>query len=54
MENWFNTESKDRMKVLTQNQIKDLIDRAMAMLQRSYAPYSHFTVGAALLAKDGR
>ena len=30
-----------------------LIDAAKAMLVRSYAPYSHFHVGAALLCADG-
>ena len=33
---------------------KELINKAIEMTQRSYAPYSHFHVGAALLAKDGR
>ena len=33
---------------------KSLIEQAVAMTERSYAPYSHFHVGAALLAKDGR
>ena len=30
-----------------------LIDAAIAQLQFSYTPYSHFKVGAALLAKNG-
>ena len=30
-----------------------LVDRAFAMLERSYVPYSHFPVGAALLCADG-
>ena len=30
-----------------------LIDLAFSMLERSYAPYSHFPVGAALLCGDG-
>lgn len=34
--------------------IKTLIETAFAQLALSYAPYSHFKVGAALLAKDGR
>ena len=51
MENNVNISMK---KELTEKQIRELIDRAMAMLQRSYIPYSHFAVGAALLAKDGR
>ncbi len=33
---------------------RNLIDAAFAMLGRSYSPYSHFTVGAALLTKSGK
>ena len=32
---------------------KQLCDMAVAILERSYVPYSHFPVGAALLCKDG-
>lgn len=32
---------------------EELVARAFAMLERSYAPYSHFPVGAALLCADG-
>ena len=32
---------------------KQLCDMAVAMLERSYVPYSHFPVGAALLCRDG-
>ena len=32
---------------------KELVAQAMEMQKRSYAPYSHFSVGAALLCKDG-
>ncbi len=32
---------------------QELVDRAFAMHRFSYAPYSHFTVGAALLCRDG-
>ena len=32
----------------------DLIALAAEMTRRSYAPYSHFHVGAALLCRDGR
>lgn len=32
----------------------ELIEKARAMLERSYAPYSHFKVGAAILTEDGR
>ena len=33
---------------------RELIDKARAMLEMSYAPYSRFHVGAALLAKSGK
>lgn len=33
---------------------KDLIEKAIEMTGLSYAPYSKYHVGAALLAKDGR
>lgn len=32
---------------------RELIDLAFSMLERSYCPYSHFPVGAALLCDDG-
>ena len=32
---------------------RELIRRAMQMQQKAYTPYSHFKVGAALLAKNG-
>ena len=32
---------------------KALVEAALAMLPKAYAPYSHFHVGAALLTKDG-
>ena len=31
----------------------ELVELAFTMLERSYVPYSHFPVGAALLCKDG-
>lgn len=34
--------------------VEDLIDLAVRQLDFSYTPYSHFKVGAALLAKDGK
>ena len=33
---------------------KELLEKAQVARKSSYAPYSGFTVGAALLAKDGR
>lgn len=32
---------------------RELVSKACAMLERAYAPYSHFPVGAALLCRDG-
>ena len=32
---------------------EDLIRRAVAMRERAYAPYSQFSVGAALVTEDG-
>ena len=32
---------------------RELVERAFSMLERSYAPYSHFPVGAALECADG-
>lgn len=32
---------------------RELLELAMAAMQRAYAPYSHYMVGAALLAKSG-
>ena len=32
---------------------RELVERAFAMLERSYVPYSHFPVGAALECADG-
>ena len=39
---------------MTREQIKELITIAADQLTYSYVPYSHFRVGAALLAKDGK
>ena len=33
---------------------KSLIRKAMQASERAYSPYSHFKVGAVLVAKDGR
>lgn len=38
---------------MEKQQIRALIKTAMEQLKFSYVPYSHFHVGAALLAKDG-
>lgn len=38
---------------MTQKQTEVLIETAIAQLAFSYTPYSHFKVGAALLAKNG-
>ena len=42
------------MKKLEQKQIEELIEKAISMMDYSYVPYSHFHVGAALLAKNGK
>lgn len=41
------------MKKLEKDQIEMLINQAVSMMDYSYVPYSHFHVGAALLAKNG-
>ncbi len=38
---------------MNQDQIKELISIALQQLAFSYAPYSHYKVGAALLAENG-
>ena len=38
----------------TKEKFKELIEIAIKMQDRSYVPYSHFHVGAALLAKNGK
>ena len=38
---------------MDKKQIEEMIDRAIRQLDYSYVPYSHFHVGAALLAKNG-
>ena len=38
---------------MEKKQIEEMIDLAIEQLQYSYVPYSHFLVGAALLAKNG-
>ena len=38
---------------MDKKQIEEMIDLAVKQLDYSYVPYSHFHVGAALLAKNG-
>ena len=38
---------------MDRKQIEEMIDLAIRQLDYSYVPYSHFHVGAALLAKNG-
>lgn len=40
--------------MLNKEMIEELIEIAVDMTKMSYSPYSHFRVGAALLAKNGR
>lgn len=42
------------MDVMDKDLIKEMIDLAVEQLMFSYAPYSHFKVGAALLANNGK
>lgn len=39
---------------MTEESIKELIEEAIQARSMSYAPYSHYMVGAALLAGDGK
>lgn len=43
----------EKNKLLEQTDIEELIETAITQLSYSYAPYSHFKVGAALETKDG-
>lgn len=38
---------------MTENQIMKLIETAIEARKKSYSPYSHYRVGAALLTSDG-
>lgn len=38
---------------MTEKEIKNLIDHAIVAREKTYSPYSHFGVGAALLCEDG-
>lgn len=42
------------MNQLTQKTIKELIVSAIEARKKSYSPYSHYQVGAALLAENGQ
>ena len=42
------------MKKLTQAEINALLDKAQEARGHAYAPYSHYSVGAALLTADGQ
>lgn len=37
-----------------ENDVKKLLDAALAVKEKAYAPYSHFHVGAALLTSSGK
>lgn len=39
---------------MKENDIQKLINRAVVARDKTYSPYSHFGVGAALLCEDGR
>ncbi len=39
--------------MLEKDQIQELIEIAVSMMEKSYAPYSNFKVGAALLSRNG-
>ncbi len=48
-------EEQLRQKTLEKGQTADTLVRfAFDMMRRAYAPYSHFTVGAALLGRNGK
>jgi len=42
------------MNKLTQAEIDFLLDKAQEARDRAYSPYSHYSVGAALLTADGQ
>ncbi|KAF6033816.1 hypothetical protein EB796_007873 [Bugula neritina] len=46
--------SSTKNKKITDDQLKELIDKAMGMREKAYCPYSKFRVGAALLTHNNR
>ena len=44
----------DKRITLSEKLMKELIEKALLMRERSYCPYSGFSVGAALLTEEGR
>ena len=38
---------------ITEQEIQNLIERAIVARKKTYSPYSHFGVGAALVCEDG-
>ena len=38
---------------MTEQEIQNLIERAIVAREKTYSPYSHFGVGAALVCEDG-
>ena len=40
--------------IMSDNQLEELVQRAIITRKNAYAPYSQFTVGAALLCKSGQ
>ncbi len=47
-------ESAPSVNRISDLKCRELIAKAMDMLQKAYTPYSHFKVGAALLTKAGK
>lgn len=43
----------ERETHIMEQEIQKLIDRAIAAREKTYSPYSHFGVGAALVCEDG-
>lgn len=48
---YMDAEQKD---IITEQEMKHLVEQAIGILPAAYVPYSHFRVGAALLCRDGR